>query len=502
MSVREVQTENNSVHSRWQSFRKTLDRIVKEKGGEVKTCGVRYWDRPILLNNETATWSERAMFSKPSRWLFKYDLESEELVPSNKIAYFSLRNEALTFVTRAFVSIRSEEASTHSFPENAEWMVIFVADSLTPRGSSSAITQSSELSRGQLSITTDDRKFKIPLKCIGLISPTDRLHEPEIAKIDEAITRYLRQGVELYNLTNQQECDDFLSVIDSLALASSTQMGRVVEGSWVTAHDLEYCEDLFETGNSNLVLWGDESTALTAVCEHLELASEYQVIHYEALPDWNEDTLRLLSQRTDLAGKVVFVHGIERVNPDSVLPQIVPNLQSTTLLNRESEPLPGLDESPKAWVLVGNRLSSSQITKLHRTLKHGFKWFRCEGVIHASDAVRDIYLEEGAISATEAWLDNLFVIMWEEIRAHLPVSPETLATVVRCCLRQDLSATWDINASPKVKETMVKAIEAFLTPEFAAAPKDVRTRCVNSLIGSLDIPTSYCQRLLSLTLLN
>src|SRR5690554_3038150 len=99
--MRNVQTENSVVGNCWNAFRRDLKTIVDSKGGEIKTCGIRFWGRPITLDPETGHWAEKGMHSKPSRWLLEYYDKNSPLNLADRMAYFSLRNEALAFAVRA-----------------------------------------------------------------------------------------------------------------------------------------------------------------------------------------------------------------------------------------------------------------------------------------------------------------------------------------------------------------------------------------------------------------
>lgn len=492
----EIHTENNSVYACWQKVRSDLKQIVESKGGEVKTCGVRFWSREIDLNEDTGQWSARGMFSKPSRWLMSYQAQSGELDLSDRIAYFSLRNEALVFVVRAYPVMQEEDEETFFFPEHTEWMVVFVAKSLTPRGSSSATAHAGRLREGLITITTDDRVFEVPLDCIGIIRPSDQ-QVPMVDAVQEKLWQTCAEGAPCYDLNQTQGREDFLQRVDALQLIAQQRV-ESEERAWMTEVDINKAKEVFQDGELNLVLWGDDPASLNLTLEELEDSSSHPFVHFEALPDWGEHTLSRLLSDGSLADKVICIRGIERVQAERVLPPIMSRSKATKLITGHGDLLPAPECQPKAWILLGSQLTTGQILRLHRTTQHVFRWFRCEAAVSATDAVKSIYREEGVeISATN-WFDNLFVVMWDELKAHLSVPPETLAGIVRFCLRQDRSGTWDLNATPVQKELIVQAIESHLTPIIAASPKETRTQCINSIIGTLEISQKQAQRLLFL----
>ena len=82
--------------------------------------------------------------------------------------------------------------------------------------------------------------------------------------------------------------------------------------------------------------------------------------------------------------------------------------------------------------------------------------------------------------------------------AHLPISTETLAAIVRNFLRKDSTGTWDLEASAIQKKILVREIESESSSLIASMEVERRKQCVNALIATLEIPNSQGHRLLSL----
>jgi len=289
----DIHTENRIVGSCWNTVRKDLKTIVESKGGDIKTCGIRFWDRPISLDEDTGQWAEKGMHSKPSRWLFTFEEGDSQLAPADRMAYFSLRNEALAFVVRAVPTFYNSDRDAFNFSENLEWVVVFIAKSLTPRGSSSATAHTSRLDEGILTITTDDREFEVPLECVGVIKPEDKLSSALFQNVDDKFEEFLSQSVDCYVLNDHQKRESFLQRIDQLQMRSNAE-ALSQENSWITDHDLQTVETIFEDGQSSLMLWGDDYSTITATIDHLESLTAYDFAHYEALPTWDEHSLSRL----------------------------------------------------------------------------------------------------------------------------------------------------------------------------------------------------------------
>ena len=161
------------------------------------------------------------MHSKPSRWLFTFEEGDSQLAPADRMAYFSLRNEALAFVVRAVPTFYNSDRDAFNFSENLEWVVVFIAKSLTPRGSSSATAHTSRLDEGILTITTDDREFEVPLECVGVIKPEDKLSSALFQNVDDKFEEFLSQSVDCYVLNDHQKRESFLQRIDQLQMRSN-----------------------------------------------------------------------------------------------------------------------------------------------------------------------------------------------------------------------------------------------------------------------------------------
>jgi len=252
-----IQTENGVVGNCWSAIRKDLKTIVEGKGGEIKTCGIRFWDRPIPLDAETGQWSEKGMYSKPSRWLITYEDENSSLKMADRMAYFSLRNEALAFAVRAVPVFFDKKKNVFNFVKNLEWIIVFVAKSLTPRGSSSATAHTSRLDEGILTITTDDREFEVPLECVGLIKPEDHLDSAIVRDVDEKLQKQVSRSVDCYILNNNQARESFLQRVDQLQMWNDVK-NPSQENVWITDQDLQDVEAIFQDGQSSLMLWGDD----------------------------------------------------------------------------------------------------------------------------------------------------------------------------------------------------------------------------------------------------
>lgn len=496
--MKDIQTENASVQTCWSGVRRDLKTIVESKRGEVKTCGIRYWDRAIKLANDTGAWFERGMMSKPSRWLFKCNSKGTLIDFADRMAYFSLRNEALAFVVRAVPVFFDEERETYEFVEHTEWIVVFIAKSLTLRGSSSATAHSSRLNEGLITITTDDREFEVPLECIGLIKPDDQLSSPVNSEIHRSFENFLSLSASCYDLNEEETKNAFLKRVDRLqAIPESSNPSH--EGSWMAEDDFQTVKSLFENGESNLMLWGNECSSLNVTIQYLEKISTNEFVHFEALPNWNESTIFNILDSHDLSGKIVCIHAAQRLSPELALPNILFRPDKLSLVAPSGLVLPESKSKPRAWIFIANRLDLNQIRQWHRTLNDDFKWFRCEAAVSSLDAVRKIYQEENIQASSNNWFDNLFVIMWDELVAHLPISTEVLAAIVRSSLREDATAVWDLGATPIQKGILVREIESRISSLIASMPTENRKQCVNSLIGTLEISQPQSKRLLSLT---
>ncbi|GEA03655.1 hypothetical protein KUL17_25520 [Alteromonas sp. KUL17] len=493
---KDLQTENSVVKECLDAVRKDLKGIVESKKGEFKTCGIRYWDRAIELDSNTGSWAKKGMFSKPSRWLFTHDGTGEPLDFTDRIAYFSLRNEALAFAVRAVPVFKNEELSTFQFIEHTEWIVIFIAKSLTPRGSSSATAHSSRLDEGLITITTDDREFEVPLECIGLIKPQDMMSSPLINEVHASFEKALSASTKCYDLNEEESRVEFLKRVDKLQVSPSNSHAST-EASWMSEDDFNQVISLFGDADSNLMLWGNDESSLLATTARIEQSSEQNFVHIEALPNWNENTLPIILSSIDASTKVVCIHRAERIAPELVLPGVF-NKNKIPLISAAGKFLPKSRDLPLAWIFVANGLSPGQIKEWHRALSKDLKWFRCEAAMPSIEAVKRIYKEENVQSAATNWFDNLFVIMWDEMVAHLPISTEALAAIVRNCLRKDSTGTWDLEASAIQKKILVREIESESSSLIASMEVERRKQCVNALIATLEIPNSQGHRLLSL----
>lgn len=495
--MQDIQTENATVESCWKAIRKDLKNIVESKHGEVKTCGIRYWNRAIKLDDDTGLWSERGMMSKPSRWLFTCDKNGKPIEFTDRLAYFSLRNEALAFAVRAVPIFFDEKSKTYEFVDHTEWIIVFIAKSLTPRGSSSATAHSCRLNEGVITITTDDREFEVPLECIGLIKPEDQLNSHVKNEIHRSLENHLSLSASCYDLNEDVTREAFLKRVDKLQATPESE-ALSLEGAWMSEDDLKDAHSLFESDASNLMLWGHDHSSLRVTLEHLENASVSEFVHFESLPNWNESTLANLLDSNDLSDKVVCIHASERFNPELVLPSVFPRPKSTSIVAPSGKTLLEPKAKPRAWIFIASRLELGQIRQWHRTFGDELKWFRCETAISSLDAVKKIYQEENIQASATNWFDNLFVIMWDELIAHLPVSTEALAAVVRSCLSQDHTAVWDLDATPIQKGILIREIEVRISSLIASLPTENRKQCVNSLVRTLDVPQSQSQSLLSL----
>ena len=154
-------------------------------------------------------------------------------------------------------------------------------------------------------------------------------------------------------------------------------------------------------------------------------------MHHEVLPTWNEDSLLRIIDNKDFTKKIVCLHGSERLNPELVLPAIIPRASYVDLTAANGKRIETASGKPLCWIFTGHQLEPLQIRRWHRVAHNHLKWFLCEATVSATDAVRRIYQEEGIQTSTTNFFDNLFVIMWEELKAYLPVSPEQLATIIR-----------------------------------------------------------------------
>ena len=493
----DIQTENTRVQSCWNEVRKDLKKIVESKHGELKTCGIRFWDRPIKLSNQTGQWSDRGMASKPSRWLLTCNSKGTFINFADRMAYFSLRNEALAFAVRAVPIIRTDERETYEFIDHTEWIIIFIAKSLTPRGSSSATAHASRLAEGLITITTDDREFEVPLDCVGIIKPDDKLSSPFIAEIERTFQKTLAHSLDCYDLNIDSIRREFLSRVDQLQVTPKPKR-LSKEGTWMSDEDLFEVESIFHRNEPYLMLWGNDESSLEFVVDHLEGLSEHEFVHLEALPTWDEYTLFHILDSDSMTDKVICIHAAERLNPNLTVPIIAPKKRQISLISSSGHMLAQPKSKPHSWIFIAHRLELSEIKQWHKALRDQLKWFRCEVAISPVDAVKLIYQQENVQATSVNWFDNLFVLMWEELATNLPISIELLATIVRNCLRQDATGVWDLDATPIQKEILVEEILISASPLIVSLPPENRKRCLNSLIGILEIPQSQSRRLLSL----
>lgn len=500
MTAQTVKTANDSVHVAWKDLRTDLTRIIQGKGGEVRSCGVTYWEKPIAIDTLTGRWAERSTRSKPNRWLFTYNHETAELKSASRIGYFSLRTEALAYVVRIFVSIKGQEDQPYTLNDGVEWLAVFVAKSLTPRGSSSAIARADDLDEGILAISSDDRKYGVALACCALIPPLDKIKQHSVATVHNSLVNKMQRICTFFDLSKEGSKETFLTHVDSISLQSALSSVTSKEKSWLSEGDMEHCLALFEKGQSNMVLWGNERSNLDSLVWRLCQDSQISVMHLEALPTWNQGTIVAISQQVDLSNKVVFLHCTERLDPELVLPVILERHQSLVIYSPDGSVAKQLQSKPRAWILILCKPFSDQIRRLHRVVGDTFRWFRFEAAPLASEAVRKIYQEENVAVHNKQWSNNLFVLMWDDLQSHVNIAPEALAPVVRTCLRKDPTDAWDVDSSPVAKEHLVQAIEAHLSPHLATAPFGVRKACINSLINTLEVPLSSSGKIVALIL--
>ena len=503
-------------------IRKSLKRVLSDKGGELKNCGMRDWDQPVELDAETGFWRSRGMVGKPKRWILHATSSTDGShcveIPkgihgAEHIGYFSnVGGTMMIMAQRIIIGLQDKDSSLFHFDPELEWVLFIAMRQCLPRGTSCEIIKSLNLSAGTLGYEGQANINSAKVAVLCLLAPISALNDKAPKSIHDSLVRFLKNEsiIQLAVIDDSNNISDSISEFCSICesnITDPTPEQHHFNAYFKRDQDIETLSDTEDQQISlalsqdcrQIALWGPDLLRMSLIRQTIFNRMQKGFSHIMANQAWTESSILRVIRSLDTT--VLSFEQAEHLVTAGLLPIITnkTSLEGTLLFDAAGIPVEPINIEKKFSHLVlsfttGN---SKGLRQAQRMMGSDTVWIKCATRVNPTDIVVDFFIKIDRPLPDSDRRSNAFSNMGKVLEQHIYLEKIMLVNFIRFCIGQHPEATWGTQIRGQSKAILIGAFNTIISPRLADLEHSTLLSLLNEISNTWELSLAQSQYLIS-----